>query len=175
MRDALTIQHQHTQRHLADVIIQALVKCVFDRRYVTKLRAVLIIQRNWRFLFGLKKWKKMKRQSILLSVTRVVTGFIEIAIHQRVKYLVRYHVMLIIRVQAMIRGHLIRQSLGLSREYATRLSIAILVIQRYWRKKHQMILAVEELLLKKRSAHNPYQRLSSVSIIISTLDRKSVV
>ena len=55
LKDVQNIKMQRERRHHAASKIQAYVKGIWDRRWVKRHRAALKIQKNWKFLFGIKK------------------------------------------------------------------------------------------------------------------------
>eukprot|EP01033_Poteriospumella_lacustris_P010304 gene10304-7320_t len=160
------------RRHHAALRIQAIVKGVWDRRWVKRTRAALLIQKNWRFLHGLKKWKRMKKDHIMKGVQRAVNGFIDKAMKLRVTAIVRYHIGLVIKVQALMRGFIVRAIVRRSRQYAAKLAPAVITIQRFWRKSGMLLQAVEELLARKRIEANPFKFCTCVHDILVTVRRE---
>lgn len=156
-------------KHKAASRIQAYVKGIWDRRWVRRHRAVLLIQKNWKFFNGLRKWKQMKRGRILYGVTKVVGKLIDRAVAKRVNQLVALHSKMLIRPQALMRGFLIRSLIHRARAYATKLALAAVKVQRFWRQSGAMTKAVEEVMARKRMEMNPFKLCGSLHEVLLIL------
>lgn len=160
------------RRHHAALRIQAIVKGVWDRRWVRRTRAALLIQKNWRFLHGLKKWKRMKKDHIMRGVQRAVTTFIDKAVKLRVAALMKYHTSLVVKLQALARGFIIRRVFARTFIYAKKLAPAVIRIQRFWRKSGILTQAVEEVLARRRMEANPFKFCHCLHEIMLTVRRE---
>jgi hypothetical protein len=75
---------------------------------VRKLRAALIIQRNAKFYFGLKRWRRWKRDKILKVVRRYVERTLEKGVKNRQTALLKLHSDNMRKPQALARGFIVR-------------------------------------------------------------------
>lgn len=169
LRDKAARYQLSEERHRAALRIQAIVKGVWDRRWVKRHRAAMVIQKNWRFLFGLKKWKRLKKDQMLRGVQRCVSAFIDKAIKIRMRVIIRHHHKLVTSVQALARGYVVRCHLHRARLYAAKLARAVIRIQRFWRKSGELMKAVEDVLARKRIEANPFKHCYSMHEILLTL------
>ena len=144
------------RRYRAAMKIQAYVKGVWDRRWVRLHRAALIIQRNAKFFFAMKRWRRWRRERVLKGVFKYVNRVIESAVLQRVVNVVKYHSSLLRRPQAVARGMIVRAHMRRAREFAYTLGLAAVRIQRFWRTSGAMAKAVEVVMALKRAASNPF-------------------
>lgn len=156
-------------KHTAASRIQAHVKGTWDRRWVKRHCAALMIQKNWRFLNGIKKWKHMKRGRINKSVKKIVDRMIERAVLRRTADLVAKHSEMIIKPQALARGFIVRATMLRVRRYAVKLGLAAVRVQRFWRQSGAMTKAVEEVMARKRMENNPFKNCSCLHEILHVL------
>ena len=159
------------QKYNAAARIQAHIKGIWDRRWAKRHRAAMIIQRNFRFFNGLRKWKNWKRESILKDVRKFVGRMLERALNKQVKILVAKHSQMLIKPQALIRGFIVRSIMYRARSYAARLGRAAISIQRFWRKMVAMTKAIEEVMAKRRMDGNPFKKCLTLHEIL-TIGRK---
>jgi len=88
--------------------IQAIVKGVWDRRWVKRHRAVLIIQRNARFYFALKRWRRWKKERIMKIVRKYALYAQEKGLKNVTARILRKHSDNMKRPQALGRGFIVR-------------------------------------------------------------------
>lgn len=108
LRDEEEDRQRSERRHFASMRIQAYVKGVWDRRWVKRLRAALIIQRNARFYFGLKRWRRWKKDKIMKVVRRYATYVEERAVKNVLARILRKHSDNMRKPQALARGFIVR-------------------------------------------------------------------
>ncbi|KAJ1429386.1 hypothetical protein B484DRAFT_396412, partial [Ochromonadaceae sp. CCMP2298] len=157
-------QKRSDSRHFASMRIQAYVKGVWDRRWVRQLRAARTIVRNARFFFGLKRWRRWKREKVLRVVRKYIERTVLRGVQQRTAQLCALHSVLVRRPQALVRGFIVRCIMLRARKYAYTLSLAVVRIQRHWRARGSMQTALETncrtphdtLLLARRSSARYY-------------------
>lgn len=156
-RDYSIRKRRAEEKYQAACKIQALVRGIWDRRWVRRHRAALLIQKNLKFFFGLKKWKMMKREKNLKTVRKFVNKCIDQALQNQTIRIVQFHNAIIRKVQALVRRFLVRCIFVKSQKRAYQVGLAVVKIQRSWRKSGEISKAVEEVLARKRAESNPFK------------------
>ena len=108
-------------RHFAAMRIQAYVKGVWDRIFVRRLRAVLIIQRNAKFFFAMKRWRRWKKERIMKIVRKYTAYVQEKAVKNVLARILRKHSDNMKRPQALGRGFIVRTIMKHARWVAHRM------------------------------------------------------
>jgi hypothetical protein len=101
--------------------IQAYVKGVWDRIFVRRLRAVLIIQRNAKFFFAMKRWRRWKKERIMKIVRKYTAYVQEKAVKNVLARILRRHSDNMKRPQALGRGFIVRTIMKHARWVAHRM------------------------------------------------------
>ena len=173
LRDLKMIKEEKERRHYAASKIQAYVNGVWDRRWVKRHRAALKIQKNWKFFFGIKKWKRAKAEKIRHNIRKFVQSCIDVAIKKRSKILVALHSTMLVKVQSLVRAFIVRSIMARARLVAYEIGMAAITIQRYWRKAVAVAQAVEEAMAAKRMQSNPFRDSSSAHEVLVLLRQYS--
>jgi len=171
LSDAETLRAIDEQQYWAAVKMQAYVKGVWDRRYVRRLRAALVIQKYARFYFGLKRWRRWKLFQIRKKVTSFLDRLFKKVLARRTEDICQLHATMLRKPQAWIRGYLIRAVFRRAREYAYTAGMAALRIQRCWRTAGVVSKAVEEMMALRRRHFNPFKRFSSPHAVLLEMSR----
>lgn len=108
LQDAAEDQQRSEQRHFAAMRVQAYVKGIWDRRWVKRHRAALIIQRNARFFFALKRWRRWKKERILKIVRKYALYVQERAVKSVLARILKKHSDNMKKPQALGRGFIVR-------------------------------------------------------------------
>jgi hypothetical protein len=167
--DMKWIAERRRKYYDAACIIQAIVRGRFTRWYIERLKAALLIQKNYRFWRGIRTWKSLKRERILKDVRKYVTKVLAQGLANATQTIVNNHIQLLTKPQAWIRGFIIRKHFKVAKEYAKKLSNSVLIIQRFWTKSNLMLKAVEEVMAKKRMEKNPFRLCTNGHTIFDTL------
>jgi hypothetical protein len=109
------------KRHFAAMRIQAYVKGVWDRRWVRRHRAALIIQRNAKFFFAMKRWRRWKREKIMKVVRRYATYAQERGVKNVLARILRKHSDNMRKPQALARGFIVRTIMRRAKWFAFRI------------------------------------------------------
>ena len=96
------------RRHFAAMRIQAYVKGVWDRRWVRRHRAILIIQKNLKFYFGLKRWRRWKKEKIMKIVRKYALYVQERGVKHVLARILKKHSDNMRKPQALARGFIVR-------------------------------------------------------------------
>jgi len=161
-RDKSDDYEDHEEIYLSASRIQATVRGIWCRRWVKRHRAAMKIQKPLKFFLARKRFKRMIRERNLAVVRKYVGKVIGRGLVDRVHYLIKLHSNMMIPVQAMVRGWVIRKILNRIRAYAIKMGRASIVVQRFWRSQGVMVRAVQEVLAMQRIGRNPFFRCDSI-------------
>lgn len=158
-------------RYGAASIIQAFVHGVWCRRWAKLYKAAVKIQRPLRFFLARKRWKREKRMRIVRVIERYVNNFVGRAVRDRSLVLVRQHIKMLIKPQALARGYIVRNTMFHAREFAFRFGLAVVKVQRFWRRTGSIGKAVQEVMAMRRLELNPYVSCICVHEVIMEMKK----
>lgn len=153
--------------------MQALIKGIWTRRWTTKYRAAMKIQRCMRAYLSRKHLRTWRRERMLKIVRKYVNNMIDERVRFRTAYLVRKHSEMIAKPQAMIRGYQVREKMQRAKDYAYRVGLAVVLIQRSWRKAGAVGRAVEELMSLRRMSANPFKKCETIHQLLYLMRKQT--
>eukprot|EP01042_Synura_sphagnicola_P000150 gene150-151_t len=171
--DLLEDKNRRERRYQGAARIQAVLRGVWTRRWVRRHRAAIVIQRPLRkFLVKRRRVRKI-RERILQLAQKVVTHAISRAVTFRTRALVKLHVKMLIKPQALIRGMLVRTFMQRARDRAFRYGVAVVKVQRFWKASGAFMKAVQEVLALKRMGSNPFRSCKSMQEILIAMYKQT--
>lgn len=149
--------------------IQALCYGFTARRFVIRHRAAYVIQRPMKFFIQRLMWKKKVREMSTVFVRKVVGNIVGRGLMNATRVVFANHNIVVRKIQRTARGFIVRQAMAYSRRIARRMGIAVIKLQRFWRRSGAFVKAVQEVLALKRMDINPYRTCQTPHEILLAL------
>jgi hypothetical protein len=150
-------------------LIQAFAHGVWSRRWTRRHKAAITIQKPLKFFLARKRWKRELKERSLGAVTRFVSSLLSRAVRDRTTYLVKLHSVMMIKVQALVRGFNVRCCYFRALAYAYKLGVSVVKVQRFWRRSGNIVKAVEELMAIRRHELNPFKDCDTMHAVLLKL------
>lgn len=160
---------QRVKREIRDVNaarMQAIVRGIWARRWVVLHKAALKIQRSSRFFISRLMCKKAIRDKAAKAIKKSVGNMIGRGLVSATNILVARHNRYVAQLQALIRGFVLRAHFQRAKDYAFKLGLAVVTIQRFWRKSGAFMKAVQEVMALRRLDTNPYRSCVTIHEIL---------
>eukprot|EP01041_Mallomonas_annulata_P003129 gene3129-6155_t len=157
IQDSIEDSKVREERYQAASRIQANVKGIWIRRWVRRHKAALVIQRPLKFFLARRRWLHQIKERLLQVCRVVVDNILSKAVAKRTRILVKLHSKMLISIQRIYRGYIIRIKLYRARLYAFKFGLSVVRVQRFWRDSGAFIKAVQEVIALKRMDKNPFK------------------
>lgn len=165
-------EYKESKKFYAASRIQAYIKGIWCRIWFKRDRAASKIQRPILRWLTRKRYRRMKRDEILLPVRKYVHDLTSRALYYRTLWLLKYHSELWRRPQSLVRGWLLRRRFGRAMAKAKQYGLAVVTIQRFWRRTGAMSKAVSEVLALRRMLTSPFARCTCLHELLLLLRQK---
>lgn len=156
-KDLANDMRRHEKRYLAASRIIAHMKGINTRYWVKREKAARKIQKVARLfliLIMMKRFEELTRKKTTLSL---LDNVFHIALKQVTLLICRQHSERFKIVQALVRGFVVRNIFFRARLYAFKYGLAVVTVQRFWKRAGSLVKAVEEVMARKRMDNNPFK------------------
>jgi hypothetical protein len=131
----------------------------------------LIIQRGFKEPLMRMMWKKRFRDYSRNAVLKIVNNAIGRGLTNAIRRVVAMHNVVIVKIQAVCRQFIVRATLLRMRKLARRMGIAVITIQRFWRRSGAFMKAVQEVMAIRRLDTNLYRECKSAHEILLAVQK----
>jgi hypothetical protein len=156
-KDLANDERRHERKYLAASRIIGHMKGINTRYWVRREKAARKIQKVARLfliIVMMKRCEERTRKKLTLSVINQV---FHIALTQVTLLICRQHSEKFAIVQALVRGFVVRSIFYRARSYAFKYGLAVVTVQRFWKRAGSLVKAVEEVMARKRMDNNPFK------------------
>ena len=167
--DIAADNHRRADHAHAAAKIQALHFARKAKHYVKLVRAARTIQKPAKFFVARLMWKKQIYEKQHGWVLRIIDKIFGPATRNATRYICSFQNFMSRRIQKNVRGYICRRYLADARKNAKDMAVAVIRLQRFWRKSESFMKAVQEVMALRRLENNPYRDCETLHDVMCCL------